>query len=106
MKTDYRMKQSLPWKFKSIITYHTTLKKWFTYLGILLNFIIIASFSEEYGSRLEDPKFYALSTPYTKILLIVLGSLAALIWFCIWIPILIKKIDSLYYDNKRKNLKL
>ena len=106
MKTDYRMKQFLPWKLENIITYHTTLKEWFTYLGILLNFIIIASFSEEYGSRLEDPEFYNLSTPNTKILLTVVGSFSALMWSLIYIPIVIKKLDNVYYDNKLKNEKL
>ena len=83
MEIDYVLKNSSTEVGKVLLKYQALWRTLFLWLAVVTNGVILASYSEEHGSRRDDPKLYGLSVSSTKAILLTLGILCAIFWLLI-----------------------
>ena len=89
MKIDYTLKNNTMELGKVLLKYNDLWKSVFIFVIFLLNAVMLASYSSDHGSRLEDPKLFGLSVTATKVIMIALGLWCVILWLLICAPVLI-----------------
>lgn len=89
MKVDYVLKNNTTEIGKILLKYQALWRTLFIWLIVITNGVILASYSEEHGSRRDDPKLFGLSVSITKIILLVLGIVCGIFWILICLPLII-----------------
>lgn len=102
MKIDYVLKNNTTEVGKILLKYQALWRTLFLWLIVITNGIILASYSEEHGSRRDDPKLFGLSVSGTKIILLALGILCVVLWILTCLPLMISTawMESYRYDTE------
>mmetsp|Transcript_29139 Transcript_29139/g.25775 ORF Transcript_29139/g.25775 Transcript_29139/m.25775 type:complete len:235 (+) Transcript_29139:781-1485(+) len=86
LKVNYWLKKGLS-RFVGILQQNLdTLKNMLAYIGLGINIIILFSYSDDIGDRVEDPLFSRTSVETTELILRILGIISTILLF--WIAFL------------------
>lgn len=111
LKVSYWLQTGLSRGIGIIQKYLDLWKDLLSYLGALLNFIILVSYSDQHGPRNEDPQLFKMSTGSTEFLLRVIGIITSFLIFIIFFNLLAIKIPikirryQVVVEEKNKKMK-
>lgn len=108
MKIDYTLKNNTTEVGKILLKYQALWRTLFLWIIVITNGVILASYNENHGSRIDDPKLFDLSVKDTRAILLALGILCIAFWALTCLPKMISLVwmTSYRYDleNDRKDI--
>ena len=115
MKMRYDLKKKLRWCGKIFVKYDGVWRAIFSFITLILNFILLISYDSSNGSRFNHPELFSLNNNQTKTVMLSFGCFMIFNWILILIPLLVitwttEKVSAnkinfeSYLDHKRSSM--